>query len=250
MESANDEPEMSKHKEKKHENAGSKKKMQPARVEAAEWVGEQFRLVDILAEGCLGARWQPGAKLKVDVGDRTTRTFTPITVKAKSGLVRILVYIHGRSPASRWASAITSGEKTFTSIPRSSLDLSELMSTTVFFGDETSFGAAKTLQSHLNPDFATHCVFEVKRPRLAEAAVKRLELANVTLIQTRENSSHLVEIARRLHRALTYLGTKQLVLTGNGRSIQGIRAELKADHETDIDYLIKAYWTSGKTLED
>jgi NADPH-dependent ferric siderophore reductase len=241
---------MSKHKKKKHEDAGSKKKMLPAQVEAAEWVGDRFRLVDILAEGCLGVRWQPGAKLKVDVGDRMTRTFTPIAVKAKSGSVRILVYIHGESAASRWASAIRSGEKTFTSTPRSSLDFSDLMSAAVFFGDETSFGAAKTLQSYLSPDFGSHCFFEVKHLRRVEAVVKRLELANVTLIQTRENGSHLGEIAQRLQRALTDLGTKHLVLTGNGRSIQRIRTALKANEATDFDYLIKAYWTPEKTLRD
>jgi hypothetical protein len=66
---------VSKHKTKKHEDAGSKKqkKMLPAQVEAVEWISEPFRLVDILAESCRGAKWQPGAKLKIDIGDGITR---------------------------------------------------------------------------------------------------------------------------------------------------------------------------------
>jgi hypothetical protein len=74
---------VSKHKKKKHKDARSKKKMLPAQVEAVEWIGERFRLIDILAEGCRGAKWQPVAKLKIDIGDGMTRTFTPIAINAK-----------------------------------------------------------------------------------------------------------------------------------------------------------------------
>src|SRR5689334_6745158 len=241
---------MSKHKKKKHKDASGKKKMLPAHVEAVEWIGERFRLVDILAEGCRGAKWQPGAKLKIDVGDGTTRTFTPIAIKAKSGRVRILAYIHGQSPASQWASAIAVGDSTYTSAPRSSLDLNELSSAVVFFGDETSFGAARTLQLHLGSDFSTCCVFEIRQPQEVEAVVERLELANTTLVQIREDRSHLGEIAHRLRTALADLSTRYLVLTGNGRSIQAVRAALQANNSTEIKYRVKAYWTPEKILKD
>src|SRR5689334_14495031 len=241
---------MSKHKKKKHKDARSKKKMLPAQVEAVEWIGERFRLVDILAEGCRGAKWQPGAKLKIDIGDDMTRTFTPIAINAKSGRVRILAYIHGESPASQWASAIAVGDNIGTSAPRSSLDLNELSSAVVFFGDETSFGAAKTLQLHLGSDFSACCVFETRHPQQVEAVVERLELANIALVQIREDRSHLGEIAHRLRKALADLSTPHLVLTGNGRSIQAVRAALQANNATEIEYLVKAYWTPGKTLKD
>jgi ferric-chelate reductase (NADPH) len=241
---------VSKHKKKKHKDASSKKKMLPAQVEAVEWIGERFRLVDILAEGCRGAKWQPGGKLKIDIGDEMTRTYTPIAINAKSGRVRILAYIHGQSPASKWASAIAVGDNTYTSAPRSSLDLKQLSSTVVFFGDETSFGAAKTLQLHLGSDFGACCVFEIRQPQQVVAVVERLELANITLVQIREDRSHLDEIAHRLRKALSDLRTQHLVLTGNGRSIQAVRAALQANNATEIEYLVKAYWTPGKTLED
>jgi NADPH-dependent ferric siderophore reductase len=243
---------VSKHKKKKHKDAGikKKKKMLPAQVETAEWVGERFRLVDILAKGCRGVKWQPGAKVKIDIGDSMTRTYTPIAISSKSGRLRILVYIHSQSPASQWASAIAAGDVTYASIPRSSLDLNQLSSAVVFFGDETSFGTAKTLQSHLGSNFSAYCVFEVRQPQQAEAVVKRLELANVTLVQTREDRSHLGAITRRLQKALADLSTQHLVLTGNGRSIQAVRAALRANNTTEIEYLVKAYWTPEKTLED
>jgi NADPH-dependent ferric siderophore reductase len=241
---------MPKHKKNKDEAPnGRKKKMLPAQIDAAEWVGERFRLIDILAKGCRGVKWWPGAKLKIDIGDSMTRTYTPITIKAKSGRVRILAYLHGRSPASRWVSALARGDTIYTSTPRSSLDLNELSSSVVFFGDETSFGTAKTLQSHLGSHYLAYYVFEVKQPQQAEAAVKRLELSNVALVQTLESRSHLDEIGHKLQKALTDLSIQRLVLTGNGRSIQAVRATFQTN-TSKIEYLIKAYWTPEKTLKD
>ena len=82
------------------------------------------------------------------------------------------------------------------------------------------------------------------------AVVERLELANVTLVQIREGRSHFGEIAHRLRKALADLSTRHLVLTGNGRSIQAVRAALQANNATEIEYLVKSYWTPGKTLKD
>ena len=141
---------MSKHKKSKHDEAGgqkNKKKLRSARIEAVESIGDHFRLIGLVAKGCRGTKWQPGAKLKIAISDRETRTYTPIAIDAKSGRVRILAYIHGRSPASQWALAIAAGDKTHTSAPSSSLALEDLNCPAVFFGDETSFGSAMTLQN-------------------------------------------------------------------------------------------------------
>jgi hypothetical protein len=52
---------------KKHKDTDSKKKkkMLPARVEAVEWVGKRFRLVDILAKGCRGWNGSLARRLKL-----------------------------------------------------------------------------------------------------------------------------------------------------------------------------------------
>jgi ferric-chelate reductase (NADPH) len=243
---------MSKSKKKKHGNAGGKKKkkMRPAQIAAIERIGDQFRLIDIVAKGCRGVTWQPGTKLKIGVGDNETRTYTPIAIDARSGRVRILAYIHGDSPASQWAAAVAVGDNTYTSAPGSSLNLHEFRSSAVFFGDETSFGSAKSLQFYLGADFPAYCVFEVRELQQAAAVAERLELANVTLVQICEDRSHLDEVAYRLQKAMADLTTSHLVLTGNGRSIQAVRAALHASNVANIEYLVKAYWTPEKTLKD
>jgi ferric-chelate reductase (NADPH) len=77
------------------------KKLRSARIEEVESIGDGFRLIGLVAKGCRGLKWQPGGKLKIAIGDREARTYTPIAIDAKSGRVRILAYINGQSPASQ-----------------------------------------------------------------------------------------------------------------------------------------------------
>ena len=149
---------MSKHKKSKHE-AGGKKKLRKGRVEAVERIGEQFQLIEISAKACRDVKWQPGMKIKIDVGEGETRSYTPITIDAESGRIQILAYIHGDSPGSQWALAVVAGDKTHTSVPSSSLPFDDLRAPIAFFGDETSFGTAKNLQLHVGSAFPTYCVF-------------------------------------------------------------------------------------------
>ena len=78
---------MPKHKKSKHEACGKKnrKKLRKGRIEAVEHIGGQFLLINILAKACRGANWQPGMKIKIDVGDGQTRSYTPIAIDAESG---------------------------------------------------------------------------------------------------------------------------------------------------------------------
>jgi ferric-chelate reductase (NADPH) len=147
---------VSKHKKSRRDEAGdkkTKKKLRSAHIAAVEEIGDQSRLIDLVAKGCRGVTWQPGGKLKIAIGDRETRTYTPIAIDAESGRVRILAFIQGQSPASQWALAIAAGDITRTSAPSSSLALEDLSCPAVFSGDETSFGSAKTPQLHLGSSF-------------------------------------------------------------------------------------------------
>jgi NADPH-dependent ferric siderophore reductase len=217
----------------------NKKKLRSARIKAVERIGEQFRLIDLVAKGCRGMQWQPGGKLKIAISDSETRTYTPIAIDAKSGRVRILAYIHGQSPASHWASAVAAGDLTRTSAPSSSLEFADLGSPAVFFGDETSFGSAKTLQLHLGSEFPAYCVFEVRDLKRAKAVAERLELINAVLVQWREDRSHLAQVVHRLQQAMADLATRHLVLTGNGLSIQALRAVLRTSETIPVNILSK-----------
>jgi ferric-chelate reductase (NADPH) len=217
-----------------------------ARVEAVERVSEHFRLIDILSRGLKNSAWEPGAKMQLDTGGWEMRTYTPISIDAAAERVRILAYGHGHGPASKWAMSVEAGDATHIIGPRPSLALADLNSPAIFFGDETSFAAAKTLQVHLGSNVRSHYVFEAKSREEAQAVVERLELNDTALVAIRSDRSHLNDVVEILRAAITATATHRLVLTGSGLSIQSIRTALRTAHLSDIEFQVAAYWAPNK----
>jgi NADPH-dependent ferric siderophore reductase len=217
-----------------------------ARVEAVERVSEHFRLIDILSAGLKNWAWQPGAKLQLDTGGWEMRTYTPISIDAAAERVRILAFGHGRGPASKWAMSVKAGDGTHIVGPRPSLDLADPNGAATFFGDETSFAAAKTLQAHLGSGVRSRYVFEVNSREESQAVVERLELNDATLVEIRSDRSHLNDVVEMLQIAITATATRRLVLTGSGLSIQSIRTALRTAGLSDIQFQVAAYWAPNK----
>ena len=61
------------------------------------------------------------------------------------------------------------------------------------------------------------------------------------------DEGHIPIIIEAIQHALGSINTSHLVLTGNARSIQAIRAGLRSGYSGVIDYHVKAYWAPGKT---
>ena len=218
-----------------------------ARVDAVDVISDQFRLITLSSEKFTDATMQPGAKVRLNAGNWEMRAYTPLSLDAMAGRVQILAYLHGEGPGSLWARSAGSGDVTHLMGLQESLDLMGLSRPAVFFGDETSLAAAKTLQSHLAPNHATRFIFEISSAGEAQTAADRLELGDAQYYVRQADDAHIPLATEAIRHALGSLATSHLVLTGNGRSIQAIRASLRTGYSGAIDYRVKAYWTPGKT---
>ena len=69
-----------------------------ASVVMAESLNTSFRFIKLQSESFKGINLMPGEKIQINVGDWNVRTYTPISIDAKTGLMQILVYLHGQSP--------------------------------------------------------------------------------------------------------------------------------------------------------
>lgn len=218
-----------------------------ARVDHVDVISDRFRLIDLVSEKFRGARLEPASKLRLNAGNWEMRAYTPMSIDAAAGRVRILAYLHGDGPGSIWARSAVTGALTHIMGLQESLSLADLSRPVVFFGDETSFAAAKTLQSHLSPAYAMRFIFEVSSAAEAQAVADRLELYHTQFYVRQLNDSHIPLLGEAILKSLGEIATSHLVLTGNGRSIQAIRAGLRVDNSNVIDYHVKAYWAPGKT---
>jgi NADPH-dependent ferric siderophore reductase len=218
--------------------------MRPARVAAVETLSPHFRLVDLESEELRNVAWTAGQKVQVSMGSGlTARTYTPMSWDANSGRTRILTFAHGNGPGSRWASGLREGDTCQFFGPRRSLDLSDLESPVVLFGDETSFGLAAALRNSPQGAGATH-VFEVSDVAESRPVLEAIGLGQATLIERIADDAHLAAAEAKLLR-LAASGA-HFVLTGKASSIQRVSRVLKAADVVSSRVRNKAYWAHGK----
>jgi hypothetical protein len=207
------------------------------------WIGDRLmREAEVLATETLGAfvrielrapgaKISAGDKIQVFFPDVGTRTYSPFAADA-TGRFALAVFLHDRGPSSAWARGLGAGDRVKFVGPQASIALAAIAGPIALFGDETSFGVARSLvarrpDAQLRFEAGAGCEPILTRLGLpAEALVPRGDLARVA-------------------KELASLGGT-LVLTGNARSIQTLRGCLKALGSTQPQR-VKSYWAEGKT---
>ena len=222
----------------------------PVTVVSVECIGERFRLLRMEGEGFRSVRWTAGQAIQIFLGNLTKRTYTPMNLDTNMGSACFLFYLHGDSPGSRWAASVKVGDTCQVTRPQDSLDFASVTVPVLFFGDETSFAAAQTLDRCQSSGGAPRYVFEVESCVQSEVVLNRLGLENVLLITKERDGSHLHPVAAKLAELAAMMSSPLLVLTGQARSIQSIRKRLKQDYSTLPKSKVKAYWSPGKTGMD
>jgi ferric-chelate reductase (NADPH) len=206
-----------------------------------------FRLIDFSGEALRDVAWVPGQKVQFHLGNLTTRTYTPINWDSTAGRMQTLMFLHGNGPGSAWAASLKKGDACQFLGPRSSLNFFDIKGPVMFFGDETSVGAAAALRAATNPEHDQHFVFEVSSIIETQDVIARMELQRVTLIKRQSQNTHLEAVEAFLETNGSKLGLPQWVFTGKAQSIQTIRKALNARRMLMSALKVKAYWATGKT---
>lgn len=219
--------------------------MRPASIAAVETLSPHFRLVDLEGDALREVAWAVGQKVQVAMGaGLTARTYTPMSWDADRGGTRVLTFSHGDGPGSHWASGLRAGHTCQFFGPRRSLDLADLVSPVVLFGDETSFGLGAALRDSPLGAGATY-VFEASDLAEAHPVLEAIGLGDATLIERVADEAHLAVAETELTRLAA--GGAHVILTGKASSIQHMNRALKAAGVASFRVKAKAYWAPGKT---
>jgi ferric-chelate reductase (NADPH) len=211
-----------------------------------EDVGSAFRIITLGGEAWRGTSWTPGDKIQIQLGGWLQRTFTPMDWDAENGCTRILVYLHGDAPGTRWARMLCKGDTCVVFGPRKSIDRSRLQGPVLFVGDETSLGVATALFNHPSSP-AAQMLFEVSTIAETKPVVEQLRLNDAHLCTRLENDGHFAELETRMSAFLQKHATADIVLTGKSTSIQRITRWLRQRANGAGNRQSKAYWAPGKT---
>lgn len=216
-----------------------------ANVSAIEELTPQFRLVTLTGEALKDHAFVVGQKTQMQLGGFVSRTYTPMMWDNVAGQTKFLAYLHGDGPASRWAGALKIGDEVAMFGPRGSLDLAEVTTPALLFGDETSFGLAHALAASGVGDVSF--LFEVNSAAESSDALAALGIADATLVERVAGDMHLDALEDRMGQLVEARDFKQFVLTGKSVAIQHLSRALKARGVTSAEIKAKAYWAPGKT---
>lgn len=212
-------------------------------VTAVREHGTRFRSFELAGEALRGVAFRAGDKAQLLLPDGP-RTYTPFAFDAQRGTMQLLAYMHGESPGSEWVRELTVGTRVSVCGPSSSLPLTEVDGPVVLFGDETSLALAIALAQHRGPRTRMNAVFEVASRADAEAVLADFEYMPHTLVERREDDSHLDRVGSELRRVIA--PASHLVLTGRAQSIRAVRSSFKSQPVPASSRDAVAYWSMGR----
>jgi NADPH-dependent ferric siderophore reductase len=219
-------------------------------VARVEQLAPGLRRLTLQGEDLKKLGWQAGDKVQLMLPGMVARTYSPFDVDTAAGTLKVLAYAHGEGPAAAWTAAAAEGDAIPVFGPRGSLALGSMPGPVVLVGDETSLGVSLALHRHRDPkngrpaDVAA--VFELSDAAGYAPALAELGLAHAATVQRQPGKAHLPALEAAVRSALEALPQATLVLTGNARTIQALRAALKARPTPCAGQKTKAYWAAGK----
>ena len=219
----------------------------PVSITGVETVGESFRLLTMQGIGFQSVKWIPGQTIQIFLGNLTKRAYTPIGLDADAGSACFLFYLHGKGPGSEWAASARAGNICQVMRPKDSIDFTNITEPALFFGDETSLASAQALHLCRRQTGVARFVFEVNSPVQAEVVLRKFDVSQASLVQKREDGSHLADVVLLMAEQAARMQSPQWVFTGQARSIQSVQKGLKQAGISLFGSKVKAYWSPGKT---
>ncbi|SKC74346.1 siderophore-interacting protein [Paraburkholderia hospita] len=216
-----------------------------AHVLDMEDIGSAFRLVTLGGEALRNIGWTPGDKIQIQLGGWVQRTYTPIDWDAENGRTRLLIYLHADGPGTQWGRTLRNGDECIVFGPRKSVDLTQVGSSAVVFGDETSVGLAAALLGTVQPA-DTNLFLEVSSFVETQAAIAKFGLEKSHVSVRADNDAHLAVLGEKMLTVLLAKPTANIVLSGKASSIQHVRKLLKRLGIGSNRFQNKAHWATGK----
>lgn len=218
----------------------------PATITDLRALAPEFVQVTLQADQFRNAPWQPGDKIDAEVAPLSYRAYTPCCIDRRSGLLKIVVFDHGKCAGSRRLSISRAGEIIRVRGPKSSTPMLAADGNLSLFGDETSIGLLAARQSQC-PDFrGDGSVIETSVPGALGQALTKLALDRATVVPHAGDNAHLPGVARQIFEFLGKEPGRKVILTGQANSIQIIRKHLLSQGACKSRIASHAFWAKGK----
>lgn len=199
-------------------------------------------IVRVVVEGepIKSAIWNPGDKVKVDVGGGELRSYTPSRVDLQAGTFEFFAVLYGQGAGAAFANRVQPGDLIRYFGPKGSLKFPEQKPQwAVFFGDESTIGVAKSCLSALAPEVNTLGALEIDDDDMG--GVSSLGLPLELLPRSGERGQVLVDHLATLDLPRDKPGV--VWLSGEATSVLALRQAILDRGITKDQLSLKAYWS-------
>ncbi len=184
--------------------------------------------------------WSPGEKMKVLIG-KFHRSYTPMVVDKESGKMQFLIHLHGNGQGANWARNLKIGVEVRLTDPKPSLKLPPKESEVIFFGDETTFGAACAVQSFCRN---SKQLFEVASIEEGKKVLLHRALSEAQLVIKEDGDAHLEKIGKQILTMVANCRNPQVILMGKKESVSQVQKLLLTQDFPSENCRTKSHWTS------
>lgn len=213
-----------------------------ATIEEVVQLNSSFTLIKMKCLGLKELKWNPGDKMQIEIGDFKDRSYTPFEVDTNHQTLKILGFKRDRSPASDWLKKVKAGDACDFFGPRASLAVPEKNSSIAIFGDETTLGLIRAIQTEVTEALA---FIEGSQILDVQAAISELKIA-VDVTAVLPDDSNLVKMAEKFIQLYTKNNQTKFILAGRAKSIQTLRSLMTKGSIPSSQIKTKVYWADGK----
>ncbi|MDR7129564.1 NADPH-dependent ferric siderophore reductase [Algoriphagus sp. 4150] len=221
----------------------------PVQVTATEELEERLRRVRFEGDFSGSKRaFVPGNVIEFRVSDTEFRHYTPSYFDPKAGVCEVLFYLHGKGPGSKWVADLKVGETLNLLGPGGKIGYNASSQNHIAFGDETSLGSFACIEAEAKQQrHSFYSIAELDKENKHWPKALQLE----TTVVEKDKEMKAIETIRYLDGYLANYSREKasttFYLTGNAKSISGVKKFLISRGFESKQIRTEPYWSEGKT---
>ncbi|KOS06453.1 hypothetical protein AM493_10710 [Flavobacterium akiainvivens] len=217
-------------------------KLPQLQVSSTEMLSPSLKKIRLVGDVSL-LDFREGYYMDFRVTDTDVRRYSPTFIDAQTGMLELLVHLHGNGPGNAFMGALKPGDTVDVAQPRGHKYYDDSVEKYVFFGDETSLAAAMSFYrsfKHNGQQFRFY--FELDEEN--KGVPQLLGLENCVVLRKDGSCTDPKRIGSLSVFQDAGWHDAVFVLTGNVKSVQAFRKALKGVARGKVH--TQGYWLEGK----
>ncbi|WP_437918010.1 siderophore-interacting protein [Sphingobacterium sp. LRF_L2] len=220
----------------------------PAQITAVEDLAGQLRKIRFEGDFSKSKKqFVPGNVIEFRISDTEFRHYTPSYFDQHDGVCEVLFFLHDKGPGSRWVANLKTGDTLNLLGPGGKIKYNSEFKTHIAFGDETSLGLLMCLRDEaIKQQHQFIGLAEMHAENKNWLDILELNIAAVEKKEELKKADTIDKLKELIENQNTAKSDMVFYLTGNAKSILGLKKFLLENGLTNKQIQTEPYWVEGK----